>query len=40
MVYVIKHCRKSFHVPCAIQIIDCRYDVVSSFVFGPMVYIF
>ncbi|XP_066362539.1 BRCA1-associated RING domain protein 1-like isoform X2 [Miscanthus floridulus] len=26
-----KHCRKSYHVPCAVQIIDCRWDVVSSF---------
>ncbi|XP_066368318.1 BRCA1-associated RING domain protein 1-like isoform X2 [Miscanthus floridulus] len=21
-----KHCRKSYHVPCAVQIIDCRWD--------------
>jgi hypothetical protein len=27
-----EHCNKSFHVPCAVQIYGCRWDVVSSWV--------
>lgn len=25
-----KSCRKSYHVPCAVEIEDCRWDVVSN----------
>uniref|UniRef100_K3Z602 PHD-type domain-containing protein n=1 Tax=Setaria italica TaxID=4555 RepID=K3Z602_SETIT len=30
-----KHCRKSFHIPCAVQIIDCRWDVDKRNVLCP-----
>ncbi|OQU78211.1 hypothetical protein SORBI_3009G177600 [Sorghum bicolor] len=30
-----KHCRKSYHVPCAVQIIDCRWDVAKGYVLCP-----
>ncbi|XP_062231685.1 BRCA1-associated RING domain protein 1-like isoform X2 [Phragmites australis] len=30
-----KRCNKSFHVPCAVQIFDCRWDADNGFVLCP-----
>lgn len=30
-----KHCNKSFHVPCAMMILDCRWDVENGHVLCP-----
>lgn len=30
----VRSCRRTYHVPCAMDISDCRWDDVPSFLFG------